>query len=123
MDQSVARFINGEELYRQLLFATYAVFDVGKREQGGKESTAQAQAADLAVQLTKAKVAAAVKSSYFELERSRQLAQSARRMVSATQVLEELPTNRITLKVNRHAPEVRETCSGTSWSIARHIPG
>jgi outer membrane protein TolC len=68
--------------------ATYTVFDFGKREHGVKESTAQAQAADLAVQLTKAKAAAAVKSNYFELERSRQLAQLARRMVSATQVME-----------------------------------
>jgi hypothetical protein len=38
--------------------------------------------------LTKAKVAAAVKSAYFELERSRQLNQLARRMVSSTRVVE-----------------------------------
>jgi len=37
--------------------------------------------------LTKAKVAAAVKSAYFELERSRQLYQLASRMVTATQVV------------------------------------
>ena len=43
--------------------------------------------ADLGVQLTKAKVAAGVKSSYLELDRSRQLYQLARRMVSATQVV------------------------------------
>jgi hypothetical protein len=41
----------------------------------------------VSVQLTKAKVAAGVKSSYFELDRSRQLYQLARRMVSATQVV------------------------------------
>jgi hypothetical protein len=40
------------------------------------------------VQLTKAKVAAGVKSSYFELDRSRQLYQLARRMVSAAQVVD-----------------------------------
>jgi outer membrane protein TolC len=70
------------------LIATYTVFDFGKRERGVKESSANAQAADLGVQLTKAKVAAAVKTSYFELERSRQFTQLARRMVSATRVVE-----------------------------------
>jgi outer membrane protein TolC len=68
--------------------ASWTIFDFGKREHGVKEVKAQAQMADLGVQLTKAKVAAAVKSSYFELERSRQFTQLARRMVSATQVVE-----------------------------------
>jgi len=68
--------------------ATYTVFDFGKREHGVKEASAQAEAADLAVQLTKAKAAAGVKSSYLELDRSRQLVQLARRMVSATQVVQ-----------------------------------
>jgi len=62
--------------------------DGGKREHGIKEVHAQAEMADLAVQLTKAKVAAGVKSSYFELERSRKLSQLARQMVSATRVVE-----------------------------------
>jgi outer membrane protein len=68
--------------------ATYTIFDFGKRERGVKESNAQAEMAELAVPLTKAKVSADVKSSYFELERSRKLSQLARRMVSATQVME-----------------------------------
>jgi outer membrane protein TolC len=68
--------------------ATYTVFDFGKREHGVKESKANAEAADLGVSLTKAKVAAAVKNSYFELERSRQFTQLARRMASATRVVE-----------------------------------
>ena len=67
--------------------ATYTLFDGFKREHGVKELKAQAEMADLGVQLTKAKVAAGVKSSYFELDRSRQLYQLARRMVSATQVV------------------------------------
>jgi outer membrane protein len=70
------------------VIATYTVFDFGKRERGVKESDAQAEMAELAVPLTKAKVSAEVKSSYFELERSRKLSQLARRMVSATQVVE-----------------------------------
>ncbi len=68
--------------------ATYTVFDFGKREHGVQESKVNAEAADLGVQLTKAKVAAAVKSSYFELQRSRQYTQLARRMMSATRVVE-----------------------------------
>ena len=68
--------------------ASWTIFDFGKREHGVKEVAAQAQMADLGVQLTKAKVAAAVKTSYFELERSRQFSQLARRMVSATRVVE-----------------------------------
>ena len=68
--------------------ATYTVFDFGKRERGVKESNAQAEMAEMAVPLTKAKVTAEVKSSYFELERSRKLSQLARRMVSAGQVVE-----------------------------------
>jgi len=68
--------------------ASWTIFDFGKREHGVKEVKAQAEMADLGVQLTKAKVGAKVKSSYLELDRSRQLYQLARRMVSATQVIE-----------------------------------
>jgi cell division protein YceG involved in septum cleavage len=53
-----------------------------------KEARAQAEAADLGVQLTKAKVAGAVKTGYLRLERSRQLYQLARRMLSAARVVE-----------------------------------
>ena len=68
--------------------ATLTLFDGFKREHAVKEAKAQSEMADLGVQLTKAKVAAGVKGSYLELERSRQLYQLARRMVSATQVVE-----------------------------------
>ncbi len=70
------------------LVATLTVFDGFKREHGVKERSAQAEMADLAVALTKAKVAAGVKSSYFELDRSRQLYQMACRMVSSAQVMD-----------------------------------
>jgi cell division protein YceG involved in septum cleavage len=53
-----------------------------------KEARAQAEAADLGVQLTKAKVAGAVKTGYLRLERSRQLYQLARWMLSAARVIE-----------------------------------
>jgi len=68
--------------------ASLNIYDFGKREHSVKESKTNAQAADLGVQLVKAKVAAAVKTSYFELERSRQFTQLARRMASSAQVIE-----------------------------------
>ena len=67
--------------------ASWTPYDFGKTWHGMKESKANAEAADLGVQLTKAKVAAAVKSSYLDLDRSRQLFQLASRMVSATKVV------------------------------------
>jgi len=68
--------------------ASWTIFDFGKREHGVKEVKAQSEMADLGVQLTKAKVAAAVKNSYFELERSRQFTHLARRMASSARVIE-----------------------------------
>ena len=70
------------------VIGTYTLFNFGKRERGVKEARAQAEAADLGVQLTKAKVAGAVKTGYLRLERSRQLYQLARRMVSGARVIE-----------------------------------
>jgi outer membrane protein TolC len=70
------------------VIGTYTLFNAGKRERGVKEARAQAEAADLGVQLTKAKVAGAVKTGYLRLERSRQLYQLARRMVSGARVIE-----------------------------------
>jgi len=70
------------------VIGTYTLYNGGKRERGVKEAHAQAEAADLGVQLTKAKVAGAVKTGYLRLERSRQLYQLARRMVSGARVVE-----------------------------------
>jgi hypothetical protein len=42
--------------------------------------------AEIALQLTKAKVAASVKASHFELQRSRQLSELTRRLDSAIQL-------------------------------------
>jgi len=51
-----------------------------------KVKEALAEMAEIAVQLTKAKVAAAVKTSHFELQRSRQLSELTRRLDSAVQL-------------------------------------
>jgi outer membrane protein len=87
-NQNALKIILPRDFSYMGVIATYTVFDFGKRERGVKESDAQAEMAELAVPLTKAKVSAEVKSSYFELERSRKLSQLARRMVSTAQVVE-----------------------------------
>jgi outer membrane protein TolC len=75
------------------VFATYTVFDGMKRERAAKEAAAQEQAADLGVELAKAKAAAAVRSAYFELERSRDEYYLARRMLSSTDAEVRLVSN------------------------------
>ncbi len=68
------------------LVATYNLFDFGKREHTIKGANAQAEMAEIALQLTKAKVAGAVKTSHLELERLRQLSELTRRLNSAIQL-------------------------------------
>jgi outer membrane protein TolC len=48
-----------------------------------KEARAQLEMAEIALQLTKAKIAANVTKSYFELERSRRLSQVTQKMGSS----------------------------------------
>lgn len=66
--------------------ATFNLFDFGKREHAIKGANAQAETAKIALQMTKAKVAAAVKNSHLEFERSRQLSELTRRLDSAIQL-------------------------------------
>jgi outer membrane protein TolC len=61
---------------------TYTLFDSFKREHSVKETAAQAQAADLGVQLARDKAAAARKTAYFELERTRDAYFLARQLLS-----------------------------------------
>jgi len=68
------------------IVTTYNLFDFGKREHTIKGANAQAEMAEIALQLTKAKVAASVKNSHLELERSRQLSELTRRLDPAIQV-------------------------------------
>lgn len=68
------------------VMASFNLFDFGKREHAVKERKTQLEMAELAVQLTKAKVAASVKNSYFELERSRQLSELHRQLASTIQM-------------------------------------
>jgi outer membrane protein TolC len=57
---------------------SYNIFDFGKREHSVKARSAQLQMARTALELTKAKVAGAIKTTFFELERSRALKELAR---------------------------------------------
>src|SRR5271165_2455754 len=69
------------------VMASYTLFDFGKRERAVKEARAKLGMAEIAVQLTKAKVGAEAKKTYFELEPSRQLSQLAQKMGSSMATL------------------------------------
>ena len=68
------------------IMGSYNVFDFGKREHTIKERNAQVSMAETALELTKAKVSAAVKSSYFQMDRSRELSELARHLSDAIPV-------------------------------------
>lgn len=68
------------------VMGSWNLFDFGKREHTVRERSADLAAAELALKLTKAKVAAAVKNSYFEVDRSRRLSELAHRMASTLQI-------------------------------------
>jgi outer membrane protein TolC len=65
------------------IVGSYNLFDFGKREHTIRERTAQLGMAETALELTKAKVAAGVKNSYFEMEQSRKLSELAHHLSSA----------------------------------------
>ena len=65
------------------VMVSYNIFDFGKREHAVKEANAQLGMAEIAVQMTKAKVAANLKKSYSELEHTRELSQLAVQMGSS----------------------------------------
>jgi hypothetical protein len=69
------------------MVASYTLFDFGKREHSVREARAQLGMAETALQLTKAKLAADVKKSYFDLERSRQFSHVAQKMGSSAVLL------------------------------------
>jgi len=81
------------------VMASYTLFDFGKREHTVKEARAQLGMAETALQLTKAKLAADVKKSYFELERSRQLSQVTQKMGASAALLMRVSSNSDGLEV------------------------
>jgi len=88
------------------VMASYTLFDFGKREHTVKEAHAQLEMAETALQLTKAKLAADVKKSYLDLERSRQLSQVAQKMGSSAAVLMRVSADSESLEVRAARAEV-----------------
>jgi outer membrane protein TolC len=97
--QNVLPAVNSNFGYGGVM-ASYTLFDFGKREHTVKEARAQLGMAETALQLTKAKLSADVKKSYFELEHSRQLSQVAQKMGSSTALL-------MRVSSGSESPEVR----------------
>jgi hypothetical protein len=100
MFQNVLPAVNSNFGYGGVM-ASYTLFDFGKREHAVKEARARLEMAETAVRLTKAKLAADVKKSYFELERSRQLSQVVQKMASSTALLMKVSSD-------SESPEVRK---------------
>jgi outer membrane protein TolC len=88
------------------VIASYNIFDFGKREHAIKEARAQLGMAELALQMTKAKVAADAKKAYDELERSRQLSQMAQKIGSSMAVLMNVSSAPQTLEIKAARAEV-----------------
>ena len=82
------------------VMASYNLFDFGKRERAVKEAHAQLGMAEIALQLTKAKTAANLKKSYFELDRTRQLSLMAQKMGSSMALLMNASSNPDSIAVN-----------------------
>jgi outer membrane protein len=75
------------------VMVSYNIFDFGKREHAVKEASAQLGMAETAVELTKAKVAANMKTSYSELERTRLLSAQTQKMASVVTRLMTVSSN------------------------------
>ena len=88
------------------VMASYTLFDFGKREHAVKEARVQLEMAQTALQLTKAKLAADVKNSYFELERSRQVSLVAQKMGSSTALLIKVTSNSESIEVRAARADV-----------------
>ena len=69
------------------VMVSYSLFDFGKREHAIKEARAQREMAEAALQLTKTKLSADARKSYFELEHARQTSHLAQKMGSSTALL------------------------------------
>ena len=105
MFQNVLPAVNSNFGYGGVM-ASYTLFDFGKREHAVKEAHARVEMAVTALQLTKAKLAADVKKSYFELERSRQLSQVVQKMGSSTALLMKVSSDSDNPEVRKARAEV-----------------
>jgi outer membrane protein TolC len=81
------------------VMASYTLFDFGKREHAVKEAHAQLEMAEIGLQVAKAKSAADLKKSYYELEHSRQLSNVAQSVASSATFLMNASAGTETLQV------------------------
>jgi outer membrane protein TolC len=85
---------------------SYNLFDFGKRERAVKEAHARVGMAEIALQMTKARVATDLKNAYFELERSRQVSKVAQKMGSSAALLVRASANPDSIEVKAARAEV-----------------
>jgi outer membrane protein TolC len=88
------------------VMASYTLFDFGKREHTVREARAQLGMAETALQLTKAKLSADLKKSYFDLERTRQLSQVAQKVGSSAALLMRVSSDSESLDVRAARADV-----------------
>jgi outer membrane protein TolC len=88
------------------VFASYNLFDFGKRERTIREARAKAEMAEIAVQMTKAKVAADIKKSYYELQHCREVSNMMQRMGSSMAPLMNISSNTDSIEVKAARAEV-----------------
>ena len=88
------------------VMASYNLFDFGKRERTVKEARARLGMAEIALQLTKAKVASNLKKSYSELERARQLSMMAHKLGSSMAVVMNVSSNAESIEVKAARAEI-----------------
>jgi outer membrane protein len=88
------------------VLASYTLFDFGKREHAVKEAHAQLGMAEIGLQVAKARMAADVKKSYYDLERARQLSNVAQKMGSSAARLIQVSANPESLEVKAARADV-----------------
>jgi outer membrane protein TolC len=88
------------------VMVSYTLFDFGKREHTVKEARAQLGMAETALQLTRMKLAADVRKSYLELERSRQLSHVAQKVGSSATLLMNVSSNSESFQVKAARADV-----------------
>ena len=88
------------------VIASYNLFDFGKRERAVKEARAKLGMAEIALQMTKAKITVDLKKSYFELEHSRRLSQVTQKMGSSAALLMNVSSNPESVEVKAAHAEV-----------------
>jgi outer membrane protein TolC len=86
--------------------ASYNLFDFGKREHAVKEARAQLEMAEIALEVTKAKTAADMKKSFYELEHSREISNVAQKMGSSAALLMNVSTNSGNLQIEAARAEI-----------------